>query len=434
MSLYLKDALGRIDELNAELKTTQAKGNQSFISSQQQKPSTSYEEQKQQEFVQSSSESEIHNETKMADVREIKERMQNSDSSEDEADQRSFQTTEHERRRASCDRTEGCGTATPAAGFDISLKPKDPPTFAGKPNEDVEVWVQQVENFLLLIGGSDPMQVAYIANLLHGPAQLWFQRECKGGNRPENWDCLSHMLLERFGNVTKKEFAQSSLMNIRQGKNETAHDYAMRFEATLNKVAQYDQTWVKNIFIWGLQPNLATTVSLKSPATLSKAMQLAKKVDSSILISRRPGAGNQDKQQAGGKQSGGSSSGGGSTSGGESSKRPWKPWKQWKNQNNQWKTPWWKKQQGSYGGQTGQYSGQPQQRSFVQQQGTQPTSPPSRGRGGGPGMRRFGSSTQRRQVAVIQAEGTTADHQRQESRQQPDRTGTTASRNQRSGN
>ena len=326
----------------------------------------------------------------------------------------------------SCGNEEGCGTDVPPAKFDLSVKPRAPPVFSGKPNEDVEIWIQQVDNFLSLIGGPDRMQVAYVANVLQNAAQLWFQRECKAGNRPVDWEDLANMLLNRFGNTTKKEFAQSSLMNIRQGKNESAHEYAMRFEATLDKVEHYDEKWVKNIFVWGLQPNLATTVSLKSPPTLSRAIQLAKKVDSSVLISRRPGGGYAGNSEQ--KKSGGSSAA-------VSTDRKWKS--QWKNQKNQWK-----KQSYDRGAQN---AGQQQQRSNFQPQGAQQTYPPSRtvqfhpagGRGGGPGPRRFGMGNQRRrQVAVVTLPENSgmAGQSGQESRQQLGRSDPTASRNQRSGN
>ena len=59
-----------------------------------------------------------------------------------------------------CEGSRGCGTDTPAPAqpptqirFDI--KPKDPPTYHGKATKDVEVWSQQVDNYLQLPGGDD---------------------------------------------------------------------------------------------------------------------------------------------------------------------------------------------------------------------------------------------------------------------------------------
>ena len=77
---------------------------------------------------------------------------------------------------------------------------------------------------------------------------------------------------------------------MQQGKSETAHDYALRFETVLEKIPHYDESWVKNLFVWGLHSHLATQVNMQSPVTLNRAIQLAKKADVAVQLSRRPGA------------------------------------------------------------------------------------------------------------------------------------------------
>ena len=57
------------------------------------------------------------------------------------------------RGRLGCGHPEGCGTEGSTVRFRIDMKPKDPLAFAGKTSEDVEVWVKQVTNLLMLIGG-----------------------------------------------------------------------------------------------------------------------------------------------------------------------------------------------------------------------------------------------------------------------------------------
>ena len=73
-------------------------------------------------------------------------------------------------------------------------------------------------------------------------------------------------------------------------KNESAHDYALRFETVLEKIPCYDESWVRNLFVWGLHSHLATQVNMQNPATLNRAIQLAKRVDVAVQLSRRPGA------------------------------------------------------------------------------------------------------------------------------------------------
>ena len=79
-------------------------------------------------------------------------------------------------------------------------------------------------------------------------------------------------------------------MSMQQGKNEIAHDYALRFETVLERIPHYDESWVRNLFIWGLQSHLATQVNMQNPATLNRAIQLAKRADVAVQLSRRPGA------------------------------------------------------------------------------------------------------------------------------------------------
>ena len=114
-------------------------------------------------------------------------------------------------RSQDCGGSRGCGTDSPTAAPQIrfDIKPKDPPVFTGKTTDDVEVWVQQVDKYLQLLGGSSSTQVAYVGTLLQSTAQLWFQRECNAGRRPENWHQLAVALCDRFGNTTKADHAQS---------------------------------------------------------------------------------------------------------------------------------------------------------------------------------------------------------------------------------
>ena len=86
-------------------------------------------------------------------------------------------------------------------------------------------------------------------------------------------------------------------MAMQQGKNESAHDYALRFETVLEKIPCYDESWVRNLFVWGLHSHLATQVNMQNPATLNRVIQLAKRADVAVQLSRRPGAGGSGSTQ-----------------------------------------------------------------------------------------------------------------------------------------
>ena len=137
--------------------------------------------------------------------------------------------------------------------------------------------------------------------------QLLFQRENNAGRRPRTWTQLAESLCDRFGNPTKADYAQSQLSSMQQGKNELAYNYSLRFEAILDKIPVYEESWVRNIFVWDLHSTIAQEVNMKNPRTLNRAMELAKRADVAITMSRRPGqwdAGSQDqKRPATGQQS-----------------------------------------------------------------------------------------------------------------------------------
>lgn len=57
----------------------------------------------------------------------------------------------------------------------------------------------------------------------------------------------------------------------------------------LDKIPAYDETWVRNLFVWGLHLNIAYEVKVKHPRMLQQAMKLAKRADVAITMSRRLG-------------------------------------------------------------------------------------------------------------------------------------------------
>ena len=212
-------------------------------------------------------------------------------------------------------------------------------------------------------------------------------------------------------------------MSIRQGKNESAHDFSLRFEAVLDKIPAYEEKWVRNLFIWGLHSNIAQQVNMKNPTTLNRAMQLAKRADVAMTMSRRLGQRDADSQQkrTDGAQASGSRGG---------HRGYYKNFKSNKNQS----------------GQPGASGGQPQ-RTRNYPQGNRPGNPQFRGgcshpaptRNTGPGLRTSGPGNQRRtRFAAAQPPDQEpeemADQQGQGAAQQAARTEPTASRSQSSGN
>ena len=113
----------------------------------------------------------------------------------------------------------------------------------------------------------------------------------------------------------------AALMNIKQRKEESTHDFICRFEAELDKVDTYDESWVLKIFIWGLPSDQAVLVSQGKPRRLSQAFQLARDAALAAQMSHHPGTSGRTEGSSGQKGQGrghgrsqGQSSGQGQTS------------------------------------------------------------------------------------------------------------------------
>ena len=56
----------------------------------------------------------------------------------------------------------------------------------------------------------------------------------------------------------------------------------------LEKIPSYEESWVWNLSVWGLQTHLAIQVSMQNPAMLNRAIWLAKRADVVVQLLRRP--------------------------------------------------------------------------------------------------------------------------------------------------
>ena len=169
------------------------------------------------------------------------------------------------------------GTST----FNLGIKPKEPPVFYGRANEDVTTWVAKLSDFFYLTEATPRQQVAYAATLLQEAAADWWVallRE-RYGLRPEDFQEFAVLLEKRFGSSTRVDRARAALRDIRQGQTETVRSYSTRFEALLGKLPSFDQDWAKTQFIWGLHSRVAELVTIAGPADLHLAIRKAEEIE-----------------------------------------------------------------------------------------------------------------------------------------------------------
>ena len=124
--------------------------------------------------------------------------------------------------------------------------------------------------------------------LLRDSAHEWYVAyEKKHHQMPRDWAQLNMALLERFGSNIRSQEAQSQLMSISQGTR-PVREYASQFETRLGRLESYDEAMLLNQFVWGLQPELARSVSLHYPKSIAQAVSLAETTELAVKASRRP--------------------------------------------------------------------------------------------------------------------------------------------------
>ena len=70
-------------------------------------------------------------------------------------------------------------------------------------------------------------------------------------------------------------------MSISQGQR-AVRKYASQFETLLGRLDSHDEGLMLNQFIWGLQPELARSVSLHYPKSIAQAISLAETTELAV--------------------------------------------------------------------------------------------------------------------------------------------------------
>ena len=209
-----------------------------------------------------------------------------------DASQQSVNITARQRRAETCEENVA-SSRSPYAGergeqqvlqglpFAVKIKPRHPPTFCGRVEEDVVTWTMQVRNYLSLTLSSDDQQVAYVSTLLQGAAIDWWVAllQERGGRRPQHFEELAALLEQRFGSTNRVLRARAALRNIQQEHSEVVRSYATRFEEFLGKLPNYDEDWARSQFVWGLHGAIAAMVVMAAPTTLASAIEMAERVE-----------------------------------------------------------------------------------------------------------------------------------------------------------
>ena len=138
-----------------------------------------------------------------------------------------------------------------------------------------------MKNILTFMQETPEQEVNYVATYLRGAAHEWWELYIRQEGYPRNWTQLSQALLKRFSSPIRAQKAQAQLMSIKQGKRKM-RDYTAEFQTLMDRLHSYDENWMVNIFIWGLQPHIARSVSAAQPTTVLEAINVAESIDHAL--------------------------------------------------------------------------------------------------------------------------------------------------------
>ena len=164
--------------------------------------------------------------------------------------------------------------------------PKQSPTFHGKCKKDVCRWIGYIKNILKFMQGTPEQEVNYVATYLRGAAHEWWEIYIRQEGYPRNWTQLSQALLKRFSSPIRAQKAQALVMSIKQGKRKM-RDYTVEFQTLMDRLHSYDENWMDNIFICGLQPHIARSLSAAQPTTILEAINVAESIDNVLRASQK---------------------------------------------------------------------------------------------------------------------------------------------------
>ena len=186
----------------------------------------------------------------------------------------------------------------------IQMRPKEPPAFSGKKDQDVDIWLHQVDDYFALTKPTDADGVAYLVLMLQGFARDWWEAEVKSshGRYPGTIEEMKMLLRAAFSSPLRERKARAEIRNLRQGQGEDYREYAARYKSLLARLppGSYSDAVAMDDWIFGLTPPYGERVMALKPKTLNEAIATMGELDIAHQFCRRDGGRSQGKTSSGG--------------------------------------------------------------------------------------------------------------------------------------
>ena len=188
------------------------------------------------------------------------------------------------------------------------MRPKEPSVFTGKKDQDVDIWLHQVDDYFALTKPTDADGVAYLVLMLQGFARDWWEAEVKAahGRYPASIEEMKMLLRAAFSNPLRERKARAEIRNLREGQGEDYREYAARFKSLLARLppGSYSDAVAMDDWIFGLTPPYGERAMALKPKTLNEAIATMGVLDIAHQFCRRDGGRSQGKTGSGDQKTG----------------------------------------------------------------------------------------------------------------------------------
>ena len=162
----------------------------------------------------------------------------------------------------------------------LSVRLADPRHYAGKEGEDVEEYLNSMEQYFLLgdVTG-DHKRILLAGQYLAGSARDWYVITYQVSDLLANagrhtWDSFKSALRIRFVTRDPADIARVKLFRLYQGR-QTLRDFTLQFQYLATRSGTTSDADLKALYLDRLDTNIASQVGLHFPATLTDAIRLA---------------------------------------------------------------------------------------------------------------------------------------------------------------
>ena len=148
------------------------------------------------------------------------------------------------------------------------------PTFYGKPDEDVSLWLFSLENALnARCVTVEKAKIAAAVGGLHDLAQAWARELAMQDKLPQDWQGFKEAVLKEFTRPNNQMFLRERLWALQQ--TSTVSDLVAKFRNVISQIKDMSEVDKILAFQHALKPQVRATVKLSAPKDVHEAIEKA---------------------------------------------------------------------------------------------------------------------------------------------------------------